>query len=252
MSLSVVIITKNEEANILRCLHSVSFADERIVYDTGSTDRTCEIAAGTGARVIHGTFDGFGTTKQRALEAACMTWVLSLDADEEVTRELAEELKRLKSESELSGFAINRRTQFLGRWIMHSGWYPDWVVRLARRDAVSFSDRLVHEGMVVKGRVGRLNGELCHYSYPSLESYLDKGNQYTSLGAAQIGQSRRIGAMHLVFRPWWQFVKMYFIKRGFLDGWQGFVLASLSSMQVLTKYAKARMLQSQMNRNAHV
>lgn len=251
MSLSVVIITKNEESNILRCLKAVSFADERIVYDTGSTDRTCEIAEQTGCRVCHGHFDGFGTTKQRALALATMTWVLSLDADEVVTEELAGELKQLKDNGDANGFEINRRTEFLGRWMRHGGWYPDWILRVAKRTEASFSDRLVHEGMNVRGKVGQLKGELLHFSYPSLESYIEKGNQYTSLGAAQIAKSRSVGILHLVIHPWWQFVKQYILKRGFLDGWQGFVLASLSTMQVLTKYSKARVLQSEAKRMTH-
>jgi|CXWL01.1.fsa_nt_gi glycosyltransferase involved in cell wall biosynthesis len=251
MSLSVVIISKNEEKNILRCLKAVSFADERIVYDTGSSDRTCEIAEENGCRVVHGHFDGFGTTKQRALELATMTWVLSLDADEVVTDELAAELKKLKDSSDVSGFEINRRTEFLGRWMSHGGWFPDWIVRVAKRTEASFSDRLVHEGMLVRGKVGRLGGELLHYSYPSLECYLEKGNQYTSLGAVQIAKSRHVGSVHLVIHPGWQFVKQYVFKRGFLDGWQGFVLASLSAMQVMTKYSKARILQAAAKRMTH-
>lgn len=249
MSLSVVIITKNEESNILRCLNAVSFADERIVYDTGSTDRTCEIAKQCGCCVIQGHFDGFGTTKQRALECATMTWVLSLDADEVITEELAAELKQLKDNVEVHGFEINRRTEFLGRWMRHGGWYPDWILRVAKRTEASFSDRLVHEGMMVQGKVGRLCGELLHYSYPSLENYIEKGNQYTSLGAVQIAKTRSVGILHLVIHPLWQFLKQYIFMRGFLDGWQGFVLASLSAMQVMTKYSKARVLQSEAKRS---
>ncbi len=246
-----MIITKNEEKNILRCLNAVAFADERIVYDTGSTDRTCEIAEQNGCRVYHGHFDGFGTTKQRVLNLATMTWVISLDADEVVTEELAAELMQLKDNTEENGFEINRRTEFLGRWMCHGGWYPDWILRVAKRTEASFSDRLVHEGIIVNGKVGRLNGELLHYSYPSLESYIEKGNQYTTLGAAQTAKSRTVCILHLVIHPWWQFVKQYILKRGFLDGWQGFVLASLSAMQVLTKYSKARVLQSESKRTTH-
>lgn len=243
MTLSVVIITKNEAANIGRCLRAVSFADERIVYDTGSTDETREIAAAAGARVIVGRFDGFGPTKRQALELAGCEWVLSLDADEEVTAPLAASIQSAIRLQEIDGYSLCRRTLFLGRWLSHGGWYPDRVLRLARRTAFRMSDAVVHEGMTVAGRTAALSGDLLHYSYPDLESYFRKGDFYTSLAAGQADNSRPVGAYGLMVRPCWKIFLQYVLRGGFLDGWQGYVLAILSGMQVMTKYAKIRIRQ---------
>lgn len=245
--LSVVVITKNEETNIDRCLRSVSWADELIVVDSYSTDRTTDIAREHGAKVVDIDWQGYGPAKQRGVEASTGEWVLSLDADEEVSRELADEIRRLTpGDGSVAGYEMPRRTQFLGRWILHCGWYPDYLLRLFRRDRGRFTDAVVHEHIEVDGAVCRLKGEILHYSYPTLEHYLTKFNRYTTIGAEEaFRQGRRGGVGALVLRPAAAFVKHYIVKRGFLDGTAGLVVSAMSSVAVFVKYAKLRDLYRQ-------
>lgn len=240
----MVMITHNEEANLARALRSVSWADEIIVVDSGSTDRTREIATSFGAKVFDVDWKGFGPAKQAAVERASGDWLFSLDADEEVTVELAEEIKRVvREESEFAGYSIPRKTSFLGRWILHCGWYPDPVLRLFRKGSGRFDDALVHERVILTGKEGRLRGEIMHYSYPNLTVYLEKLNRYTSLGAEEAWRSgKRATWFDIVGRPPVAFIKYYVSKRGFLDGLEGFVLCVLSGVSVLVKYAKLQHL----------
>ncbi len=240
--LSVVIITLNEEANLPRCLESVKWADEIVLVDSGSADNTLEIARGYGA-VIHSLeWRGFGPAKREGVAKASGEWVLSIDADEEVSPELAAEIRgAMGSNDNVSGYFIPRRTQFLGRWIYHCGWYPDPVLRLFRKADGDFDDEPVHEQVVLRGGSGRLNHDLWHYSYPTLDSYFDKFNRYTSLASERaFKQGRTAGAWDILARPLACFVKHYFLKRGFLDGLEGLIISVLSSCYVFTKYAKLR------------
>ncbi|HUV30316.1 MAG TPA: glycosyltransferase family 2 protein [Acidobacteriota bacterium] len=240
--LSVVVITKDEESNLGRCLASVAWADEIVVVDNQSTDDTREIAADFGARVFCREWRGFGPAKQEGAGHATGDWILSLDADEEVTVPLADEIRRaIGDHGGTVGYLIPRRTEFLGRWIYHCGWYPDPVLRLFRKDSGSFNDAVVHERVELEGPVGRLKCELLHYSYPSLEKYFDKFNSYTSLAAEEAYKNgRKALLLDLAVRPISAFVKHYFIKLGFLDGVEGFLVSLLSSGYVLVKYAKLR------------
>ena len=243
-AVSVVIITRNEEANLPRCLDSVVWADEIVVVDSGSTDRTVEIARKHGAKVITPQWRGFGPSKQEGVNHAIGPWVLSIDADEEVTPQLRDELRtKLENPGRFTGFYLPRRTQFLGRWIYHCGWYPDPVLRLFRKDSGNFNDAPVHEQAVVQGEVGRLKNDLLHYSYPTLESYFQKFNRYTTMAAeAAYRNGRRAGAYDVTVRPVANFVKQYVLKAGFLDGVEGLMISVLSSCHVMTKYAKLRHL----------
>ncbi|UCC45483.1 MAG: glycosyltransferase family 2 protein [Candidatus Zixiibacteriota bacterium] len=240
--LSVVVIARNEEANIRRCLSSASFADELVLYDDRSTDRTQEIATDMGARVFQSDWQGFGQAKREAVARATGEWILSLDADEEVTPQLAEEIRAvLANSSDVAGYYIPRRTEFLGRWIKHCGWYPDRVLRLFRKDKGNFSQAVVHEAVQLAGRTGSLNGEILHYSYPSLDVYFRKMNRYTSLAAREgFEAGRRAKRYDLLVRPWAAFVKHYIFKRGFLDGIEGLLVSVFSACYVLAKYAKMR------------
>ena len=245
--LSVVTITKNEEKNLPRCLKSVQFADEIVVIDTGSTDRTIEIARETGAKVYRPEWKGFGPAKQEGVNRASGEWVLSLDADEELTPELAAEIQRVTNDKhEFAGFYMARRTRFLGRWIYHCGWYPDYLLRLFRKTKGGFDGAIIHEQIRVEGKCGRLVGEILHYSYPSLESYLEKSNRYTTMGAEQaFRQGKRAGISAIALKPIATFIRHYIIKRGFLDGMEGLIISVLSSISVLVKYAKLRELRRQ-------
>jgi glycosyltransferase involved in cell wall biosynthesis len=237
--LSVLIIAKNEEAQIGACLESVRFADERVVVDSGSTDRTVEAARTGGARVVEAVWQGFAGTKDAALREVTSEWVLWLDADERVTPELQEEIRAAVQRSDVDGFYVARKAIFLGRWIKHCGWYPGYVCRLFRRDKARFTDDLVHESVCLAGPAAYLTHPLMHYTDPSLEHYLDKFNRYTSLAAQQMyNDHRHFRLTDLLGRPIFIFFKMFVLKRGFLDGMQGLVLCVLSACYVFTKYAK--------------
>jgi glycosyltransferase involved in cell wall biosynthesis len=254
--LSVIIITNNEEENLPRCLKSVSFADEIILNDSGSSDRTLEIAREHGCKIIENKFTGFGAAKQSALDQATGEWVLSIDADEEVDDALREAIKgairkankdtnnQANASSSHSAFQINRQSQFLGRWINHSGWYPDHITRLFRREQARFTDSVVHEKVIVDGTIGRLEGRLLHYTDPTLTHYFHKLNHYTSLSAQSLmKEGKRFRIHYLLIKPWAIFIKMYFLKQGFRDGIHGLILALLSSVHVMVKYAKLWELQ---------
>jgi glycosyltransferase involved in cell wall biosynthesis len=239
--LSVIVITKNEEGNIGGCLESVKWASEVVVVDGGSTDKTVEMATALGAKVFVRPWEGYGAAKNFALTQCSGQWILWLDADERVTKDLAEEIQALvhQGDSAFAGYNVSRKAFFLGRWIKHCGWYPGYVVRLFRRQAGKFTEEKVHERLEVSGRIGRLQSHLLHYTDPSLSHYFAKFNKYTSLAAEELThQGQRFEIGQLIVRPIWVFFKMYVIRRGFLDGIQGFILCVLSSCYVFTKYAK--------------
>lgn len=243
-TLSVVIITRNEERNIERCLESVAFADEIIVVDSDSTDRTVEIARGRGATVIHNEFVGYGPAKQAGVDRATKEWVLSIDADEALSPQLAEEMKAvIDAESSSDGYFVPRCTNFLGRWIRYSNWYPDFVLRLFKRTRGKLDGAVVHEKIVVEGSIGKLRHDLLHYSYPTMEEYVRKFNIYTTMGAEEAHKSGcPSGWWAMTAKPFAAFIRHYIIKQGFRDGLEGFLISVLSSGAVLVKYAKLRHL----------
>jgi len=239
-SLSVVIICKNEEANIRDCLESVKWADEIVVVDSGSTDRTLEIAREYTGRIIHHDWAGYGAQKEFALRQATGDWILSLDADERVSPELAEEIRSaIAGAADVAGFSMPRRTFYLGRWILHGGWYPDRKVRLVRRGAGAWTDSPLHERLRVRGRVGKLRGEILHYTYRDISDHLAVVDEFSTLAAEMMAASgRRRALAHAVLQSPWKFVNMYFLRLGFLDGIPGLILAVISSYYVFLKYAK--------------
>lgn len=238
-TLGVVMITLNEERNIGRALDSVKFADEIVICDSQSTDRTTEIAREHGALIVTKQFAGFGAAKQAALDRLTTDWVLVLDADEEVDEEARESIQQALSEPRADGYEIKRRSLFLGRWLKHSGWYPDWILRLFRRDRGRFSDNQVHESVVVTGAIGKIEGHLLHYTDPDIDHYLRKLNRYTLLSAQELHEAgRKFSLLKLLFSPSAVFLKRYIFKLGFLDGIQGFLLAIFSGYHVFCKYAK--------------
>lgn len=248
IQLSVVLLVKNEADNLPRALKSVAFADEIIVADTGSTDDTVQVARGLGAKVVLCAWSGFGPTKAQALTHAAGMWVLSLDADEEVTSELAGEIRGVINRAGQGhvAFRLNRQSNFLGRWMRHSGWYPDFVTRLYRRGQARMSDNIVHEKIVADGSVGILSGLLLHHTDPTIDHYLDKMKLYTRLSAEELFVTgRRCRWWDLVMRPPFMLLKTYVFKCGFLDGWQGFVLAVFSAVHVFGKYAWLKSLSAQ-------
>ena len=247
--LSVIVITNNEAHNIAGCLASVAFAGERIVVDSMSTDATREIAAAHGARVVHtGDWPGFGAQKNRALALASRRWVLSLDADERVDAELAESICSVvggaADKTGVAGYTISRLSSFCGQPMRHGDWYPDRVLRLFLREHGRFSDDRVHERVIVDGRVGQLSGELIHDSVPNLENALDKMNLYTSGRAHDRRSSGGKGGIgRAVAHGVWAFVRSYGLKRGFLDGRLGLVLAIHIAEATYYRYVKMWLLE---------
>ena len=239
--LSVILITHNEAGNIAECLASVAFADERIVVDSGSTDGTVEIARSLGAQVVvTPDWPGFGVQKNRALALATGAHVFSIDADERVTPELAASIQRVVAGgSAEAGYELSRLSNFCGQWMRHGDWYPDRVLRLFRREAGRFSNDLVHERLIVDGRIARLEGELQHYSMPTLESALDKMNRYSSGRAVdKIAAGRRGGLGSALAHGLWAFLRCYILRLGCLDGRLGLVLAIYVAEGTYYRYLK--------------
>lgn len=246
MMLSVIVITKDEEQAIGRCLGSVRWADEIIVVDSGSTDRTVDICRELGAQVqVTADWPGFGPQKNRALALAQGDWVLSLDADEWLSAELAEEVRSaIGRADDVAAYELPRLSSFCGRYMRHSGWRPDRVRRLFRRGRARFSDDLVHERLIVDGPLGRLRGELLHEAYRGLDQLLEKMNRYSSAGAAMLqSQGRRASLSRAVRHALWAFLRTYVLRAGFLDGREGFMLAVAIAEGVYYRYAKAWLLQ---------
>jgi glycosyltransferase involved in cell wall biosynthesis len=244
MPLSVAIITRNAASQLDGCLASVAFADEIVVVDSGSTDRTVELAARRGARVIAREWLGFGPQKQFAVASASHDWVLCLDADERLSDALRESiLDELKAPRGLV-YAMPRCNRFLGRWLRHGEGYPDWSVRLFHRAHARWSDDAVHEKILTGQPVRRLHGDLLHDSAETLEKYLDKQNRYTTLQAEVLRSAgRRASVAQLLLSPWLRFVKFYLVRLGFLDGIPGLVHIAIGCMNTFNKYAKLKALE---------
>jgi glycosyltransferase involved in cell wall biosynthesis len=257
MQLSVVIITFNEETNIGRTLASVQplVADgkgEVIVVDSGSTDRTVEIAKSLGAKVFVEEWKGFAAQKNSAIDKATGEWILSLDADEEISDELASGLTDAVAladsglspkpvPQDLNGFRFRRRNYFLGRWVKRGGFWPDPKLRLFRRGKGSFELRSVHEDLRVRGKTWMLNVDLIHHSYPTLSDYIEHMNRYSSLGAQMVVAKGKVqfSFVNIALRPVFTFAYNYFFRLGFLDGHEGLLLHIYHAIYVSWKYAKA-------------
>jgi len=238
--LSIIVITKNEAANIGACLDSVAFADEIVVVDDSSTDGTAAIASAKGARVLDRKFDGFGAQKAFALSQATGDWVLSIDADERATPALAAEIAQAMNDAGVNGFEIPRLSSFCGRQMRHSGWYPDYVLRLFRRDKARFSDDLVHERIVCDGKVARLRNDLLHAPVARLEDALSRMDRYSTAGAAMtIARGKRVGFSSGITHGLWSFFRTFILRGGFLDGREGFLLAVANAEGTYYRYMKA-------------
>ncbi len=240
VKISAAIITFNAADELDRCLSSLDFLDEIIVLDQGSTDKTEAVCKKYGA-VLHQTqWLGFGPTKQKAVDLCRNDWVFSIDTDEVVSSELREAILALDNDqSGPAAFDINRLSRFLGAWIRHCGWHPEYVVRLFDRRRARFNHNLVHESVEVDGVIGRLGGLMHHYTYETMEQYITKLNRYTTLAAEQLHmEGRSCGLGSAVLRSQAAFWRMWLFKRGFMDGVAGLVLCLASSFYVLSKYTK--------------
>lgn len=243
--LSAIIITKNEAANIRACLESVAWADEIIVVDSGSSDATVDICRELGAQVHVHEWPGFGMQKNRALSYATHEWIFSIDADERVTPELQSQLINAMYEDNEDGFYVPRLSQFCGKFIHHSGWYPDYVLRLFRRTKGRFSDDMVHERVILEGAAGRLPSPLLHYSYLNEADVRRKTEQYAKAGAMQMftnGKATTLADAPL--RAGWAFIRTYCLRLGFLDGIAGFNVALMNARTTYLKYKQLKALRS--------
>jgi len=238
--LSAIIITLNEAGNIAGCLDTLPFCDECIVVDGGSTDETVKVAQGKGARVVSHPFEGFGAQKGFALSIATGDWVLSIDADERVTSELAQEIRNAVAGGAVDCYELPRRSAFCGRLMNHSGWSPDYVLRLFRRDKAYFSGDLVHERVVCDGTMARLNAPLMHDPVRRLEDALSRMDRYSTAGAEQLlAAGKRVSFTSGIFHGLWTFFRTYVLRAGFLDGREGFLLAVANAEGTYYRYMKA-------------
>lgn len=238
--ISVVIIAKNEAARIEGCLKSVSWADEIVVVDSGSTDSTLEVAGRHTDKIHELPWRGFGPQKQAAVELASHDLILNVDCDEHVTPELADEIRRIaQSQTVCAGYTVPRRT-FLGNSeIRHCGWYPDRTIRLFDRTRAAFSEDLVHERVLVKGPTADCVHHLLHFSFTGFSDMLRKMNSYTDLGAEQLSASgRRANYFDITIRPLHAFIRTYLFYFGFLDGFAGYAVSVSNAVSVFAKYVK--------------
>jgi glycosyltransferase involved in cell wall biosynthesis len=246
-TLSIVIITLNEERNIARCLKSLRFSKkvfgriESIVVDAQSRDKTTAVARQLGAKVFTKAWKGYGAQKNWALAKARGEWILSLDADEELTTSLISEIEKTVSQNskEIDGYFIKRKAFFLGKWMRHCGWWPDAQLRLFKRGRGAFTIEPVHEGLEVKGKTSELDEPMNHYTYDSIHQYLEKMNRYSDLSIIDIKQKKKtFWKFYVTVVPFLTFFRMYISRRGFLDGWHGLVVCGLSAFHDFCKYAK--------------
>ncbi len=243
--ISVAIITKDEERNIRECLESVKWADEIVVVDNGSADRTLQICREYGATVYQEEWKGYSAQKNSAVAKTRNDWVLSLDADERVTPELCREMEEaLEKNDSVDGYFVPRKNYFLGRWIRHCGWYPDLNLRVFRRSKGSFGERAVHEKVDLRGKARTLESPLVHETYRTLDEFIQRMDRYSALAAQEMHrEGRRTGWTDLVLRPPFTFLQMYFLRAGFLEGYLGLVLSVLYSFYTFTKYTKLKELE---------
>jgi glycosyltransferase involved in cell wall biosynthesis len=239
---SAYILTKNEEKHIRDCIESVIWTDEIVVIDDFSSDKTVEIAKSLGCKVIKNKFTYFGKQRNFALEKCTYQWVICLDADERISQELKREIEHeLQRCPKFDVYVAPRKSRFINKWIMHSGWYPDYRHPiLFNKNKVRYKDQLVHEDIDYKGKKSYFKGEILHYPYDSIKSFINKSDFYSDLRSKEMfKQGKKFKVVNLIVNPAIMFIKMYILKRGFLDGFTGLVLALLySSFYTLMKYVK--------------
>jgi glycosyltransferase involved in cell wall biosynthesis len=250
--ISVCVTAGNEEANIRRCLDSAVWADEIVVVDSFSSDRTLEICREYTDRVFQHRWLGYVGQKNLIKDLAAGPWILFLDADEEITTELRDEIVALfesGASRNYAGFKFPRKVFFLGRWITHGDWYPDVKLRLLRKGLGHCVGHEPHDKTIVNGPVKRLKGDLLHYTYDNIADQLDTLNRFTTIGSKTLRDSgAKVRLTDLLLRPTLRFLRCYVLKRGFLDGWAGFMVARTIAFGVLVKYAKLREIQAESGR----
>jgi glycosyltransferase involved in cell wall biosynthesis len=237
--ISVTIITLNEESNLPRTLASLKWAEEVIVVDSGSTDRTVEIAKQFGAKTLHNSWRGYGQQKNFAQRQATHNWVLNVDADEVVSPELAQEIRQtVESAPAFYGFQMPRKTFYLGRWIKHGGWYPNYLVRLSDKRFAAWTEPSVHEELQVQGEVGRLQEPILHYAFSSIQDQILTNLRFSTLGSQDLKRiGQRPSLRKLIFKPIGKFFETYLLKGGFRDGLAGLIISVNAAHSMFLKYA---------------
>ena len=244
MKITATIITLNEERNIARAIESLRCCDEILIVDSGSVDRTVELAEKLDVRVIEAGWRGYAGQKNWAAEQASHDWILSLDADEALSEPLEAEILALKKTGpRFDAYTMPRLARYLGRWILHSGWYPDRKVRLYDRRKARWIGDFVHESVVPQGKLGRLEGNILHFTCESLSEHVKTMDRYTTLAAQEVAARKLpVPLSKMIIDPAWTFLKTYFIQRGFLDGVEGLIIAYMASYYTFLKYSKARIM----------
>jgi len=244
MKITATIITVNEERNIARAIESLRCSDEILIVDSGSVDRTVELAEKLGARVVEAGWRGFAGQKNWAAEQASYDWILSLDADEALSEALEAEIWNLKKTGpRYDAYTMPRLARYLGRWILHSGWHPDRKVRLYHRQKARWVGDFVHESVHVQGRVGHLESNLLHFTCDSLSEHLRTLDRYTTLAAQELAARKlKVSLSRLILDPAWTFAKTYFFQLGFLDGLEGLTIAYMAAFYTFLKYSKVRFM----------
>lgn len=248
MKISATIITLNEEKNIAKTIQSLTFADEVIVVDSGSTDATVKIAESLGAKIVTNRFINYGNQKNFAATHATNEWIFNIDADEEADELLQSELRKIKKEMRHDFFiyAICRKTFFCNKWIKHGGWYPDIIGRLYNKNYAKWTEPFVHEKLILthnnSQRMWQISGHINHYSFPTIESQILTNLKYSKLGAKDLSvrkqkKSKEVTLCEVIFRPIGKFFECYLIKKGFLDGKEGFVIAINAAHSMFLKYS---------------
>jgi glycosyltransferase involved in cell wall biosynthesis len=247
-TIGIALIVKNEEAEIRGCLESVKWADEIVVLDSGSVDKTVEIARQYTDKVQVTDWPGYGIQKNRALSLLTTDWVLSIDADERVSDALRDEILAVVSEGSCEGYEIPRRSSYCGKFINHSGWVPDYVLRLAKKDTARFTESVVHERMQVKGDCKKLKNPILHYTYRDLSDVLEMIQRYSDASAKEMYKAgKKGGLLSAISHGFWTFLKTYFFRLGFLDGREGFMLAFSNAELAYYKYMKLYYLNKKHN-----
>lgn len=237
--LTATVIALNEEKDLPRCLESLRFCDEIIVVDSGSNDRTVEIAKKFGAKVFVEPWRGYGAQKNYAQSKATNEWVLNIDSDEEVTAELRNEiLSKIQTQNGINGYSIARKTFYLGKWIRHGGWYPNYVTRLARKSVSSWSEPHVHEVLQIEGQTQNLENPMHHYTFENISDQIRTNLRYAMQGAQNLKSEGQSGSLvKLMIKPISKFIETYFFKLGMLDGLAGFIISVNAAHSVFMKYS---------------
>lgn len=244
--ISAYIIAFNEEKNIANAIRSVLWADEVLIADSGSTDRTVEIAESLGARVVQIDFEGFGPLRNKAIAACSHEWIFSLDSDERCTEEAREEIQRIiQSPDAADAYLVPRKSYFMGRWVKGCGWYPDYrQTQLFRKGALLYTDEVVHESFITEGRVATMQSHVIQFPFRNYAQLLDKTQRYSTLGAQKMASTGKTASMAgALLHGMAAFIRLYVFKRGFMDGWAGFMIAFGNFEGTFWRYAKRYELQ---------